>query len=229
MNARILPIAALLALGALLAGAAGVAAAQAPQPGTTTAVAPPATVVAPHAAEAAPPAAAANVSPDYIIGPGDTLQIFVWRNPELSTSVPVRPDGKVSTPLIEDMVAVGKTPSELARDMEARLGEYIRSPQVNVIVTTPLSAFSRITVIGQVKTPGDVPYRDGMTVLDVVLAAGGLSEFAAGNRAKLVRKNAAGKTTEKRVRLEDLLKKGKLKENVNVLPGDVLIVPESFF
>lgn len=229
MNARILPIAALLALGALLAGAAGVAAAQAPQPGTTTAVAPPATVVAPHAAEAAPPAAAANVSPDYIIGPGDTLQIFVWRNPELSTSVPVRPDGKVSTPLIEDMVAVGKTPSELARDMEARLGEYIRSPQVNVIVTTPLSAFSRITVIGQVKTPGDVPYRDGMTVLDVVLAAGGLADFAAGNRAKLVRKNAAGKTTEKRVRLEDLLKKGKLKENVNVLPGDVLIVPESFF
>lgn len=170
-----------------------------------------------------------TVSPDYIIGPGDTLQIFVWRNPELSSSVPVRPDGKVSTPLIEDMVAVGKTPSQLARDMETRLGEYIRSPQVNVIVTNPQSAFSRITVIGQVGSPGDVPFREGMTVLDVVLAAGGLGEFAAGNRAKLVRKDAAGKTTEKRVRLEDLLKKGKLKENVNVLPGDVLIVPESFF
>ncbi|HQX80053.1 MAG TPA: polysaccharide export protein, partial [Steroidobacteraceae bacterium] len=165
----------------------------------------------------------------YIIGPGDTIQVFVWRNPELSVSVPVRPDGKVSTPLIEDMVAVGKTPSELARDMETKLAEYIRSPQVNVIVTNPQSAFSKITVVGQVTNPGAVPYREGMTALDVVLAVGGLAEFAAGNRAKLVRKDAKGKAVEKRVRLEDLLKKGKLKENIPMMPGDVLIVPESFF
>ncbi len=143
--------------------------------------------------------------------------------------MPVRPDGKVSTPLIEDLVAVGKTPSELARDMEAKLAEYIRSPQVNVIVTNPQSSFSKITVVGQVTNPGAVPYREGMTALDVVLAVGGLAEFAAGNRAKLVRKDAKGKTVEKRVRLEDLLKKGRLKENVDMMPGDVLIVPESFF
>lgn len=185
------------------------------------------TPAAPTAAPAAPPAA--STGPDYIIGPGDTIQVFVWRNPELSVSVPVRPDGKVSTPLIEDMVAVGKTPSELARHMEARLAEYIRSPQVNVIVTNPQSAFSKITVVGQVASPGTVPYREGMTALDVVLAVGGLAEFAAGNRAKLVRKDAKGKMVEKRVRLEDLLKKGKLKENIPMMPGDVLIVPESFF
>ncbi|MBV6416832.1 MAG: Polysialic acid transport protein KpsD [Steroidobacteraceae bacterium] len=177
----------------------------------------------------APSSAQAPASPDYIIGPGDTIQVFVWRNPELSVVVPVRPDGKVSTPLVEDMVAVGKTPSQLARDMETRLAEYIRSPQVNVIVTQPQSAFSKITVVGQVRTPGEVPYRKGMTVLDVVLASGGLAEFAAGNRAKLVRKDTSGKPVEKRVRLEDLMKKGRLKENVAMMPGDVLIVPESYF
>lgn len=181
----------------------------------------------PAAPAAAPPAA--TTGPDYLIGPGDTIQVFVWRNPELSVSVPVRPDGKVSTPLIEDLVAVGKTPSQLARDMEAKLAEYIRSPQVNVIVTNPQSSFSKITVVGQVTTPGAVPYREGMTALDVVLAVGGLAEFAAGNRAKLVRKDANGKTVEKRVRLDDLVKKGRLKENVDMMPGDVLIVPESFF
>ena len=127
------------------------------------------------------------------------------------------------------MVAVGKTPSELARDMEAKLAEYIRSPQVNVIVTNPQSSFSKITVVGQVTNPGAVPYREGMTALDVVLAVGGLAEFAAGNRAKLVRKDANGKAVERRLRLDDLLKKGRLKENVNMMPGDVLIVPESFF
>ena len=187
-----------------------------------------------HAASQAAPTAdvalpAATTGPDYIIGPGDTIQIFVWRNPELSVVVPVRPDGKVSAPLIEDMVAVGKTPSDLARDIEAKLAEYIRTPQVNVIVTNPQSSFSKITVVGQVRTPGSVPYREGMTVMDVVLASGGLAEFAAGNRAKLVRKDANGKTVEKRVRLEDLMKKGRLKENVAMMPGDVLIVPESYF
>lgn len=204
-------------------------------PGLLLALVTGATIAAQAPPAAAPPAApqestpAAATGPDYLIGPGDTIQVFVWRNPELSVVVPVRPDGKVSTPLIEDMVAVGKTPSELARDMETKLAEYIRSPQVNVIVTNAQSAFSKITVVGQVTNPGVVPYREGMTVMDVVLAVGGLAEFAAGNRAKLVRKDAKGKAVERRVRLEDLLKKGRLKENVDVMPGDVLIVPESFF
>ncbi|MGD9597459.1 MAG: XrtA/PEP-CTERM system exopolysaccharide export protein [Steroidobacteraceae bacterium] len=201
----------------------GLAAAQTDPPAPATATAAPAQA----APDTTPPAE--TTGPDYIIGPGDTIQIFVWRNPELSVVVPVRPDGKISAPLIEDMVAVGKTPSDLARDIEAKLAEYIRTPQVNVIVTNPQSAFSKITVVGQVGTPGSVPYREGMTVMDVVLASGGLAEFAAGNRAKLVRKDANGKTVEKRVRLEDLMKKGRLKENVEMMPGDVLIVPESFF
>ena len=181
------------------------------------------------AEDAAPAAAAEGVAPNYIIGPGDTIQIFVWRNPELSTTVPVRPDGKVSTPLVEDLVAVGKTPSELARDIEVRLAEYIRSPQVNIIVTNPMSRFSEVKVIGQVGSPGAVPYRDGMTLLDVILEVGGLSEFAAGNRAKLVRKDENGKTREIKVKLESLVKKGKLEENLEVKPGDMIVVPESYF
>lgn len=171
---------------------------------------------------------ATTVSPDYIIGPGDSLQVFVWRSPELSTTVPVRPDGKISTPLVEDMIAVGKTPSQLARDIEKVLGEYIRSPQVNVIVSVPVSAFSQIKVIGQVTNPQSMPYREGMRVLDVVLAAGGLAEFAAGNRAKVVRKED-GKEKEIRVKLDDLINKGQMKHNLALRPGDVLVVPESYF
>lgn len=182
----------------------------------------------PDAVEA-PPASPPGVGPEYLIGPGDMLQIFVWREPELSTGVPVRPDGKISTPLVEDLVAVGKTPSQLAREVEARLREYIRSPQVNIIVTNAQSAFSKITVIGKVAKPGAVPYRDGMTVLEVVSAAGGLAPFAAGNRSKLVRKDDKGNTKETRVKLDDLVNKGSLKENMEVKPGDVLIVPESYF
>jgi len=176
-----------------------------------------------------PQMAQSAVGDDYVIGPGDTIQVFVWRNPELSTTVPVRPDGKVSTPLVEDMVAVGKTPSQLARAIEARLAEYVRSPQVNVIVTNPQSAYSKITVVGNVSRPGTIPYREGMTVLDVVLASGGLSQFAAGNRAKLVRQEPGGKTREIKVRLDDLVKKGKIKDNIEVRPGDLLVVPESYF
>jgi polysaccharide biosynthesis/export protein len=184
------------------------------------------------AADVAAPTAVSqpvDVGTNYIVGPGDTIQIFVWRNPELSTSVPVRPDGKISTPLVEDVVAVGKTPTQLARDIETRLSEYIRNPQVNVIVTGARSAFSQITVIGKVREPKSVPYREGMTLLDVVLAVGGLDQFAAGNRAKLVRKGADGKNVEKRVKLADLVKEGKLRENLPVKPGDVLLVPESRF
>ena len=177
---------------------------------------------------AMPPMAATSVAPDYRIGPGDTLQIFVWRNPELTQSVPVRPDGKISTPLVEDMVAVGKTPSQLARDIERVLAEYIRSPQVNVIVSNPVSAFSQVKVIGQVVNPQSVPFREGMRVLDVILAAGGLTEFAAGNRGKIVRK-VDGKDTELRVKVDDLVNKGAMKYNLELRPGDVVVVPQSFF
>lgn len=179
------------------------------------------------AARAGAPASQ-EVSPSYLIGPGDTLQIFVWRNPELTTTVPVRPDGKITTPLVQDMVAVGKTPSQLSRDIEAVLAEYIRSPQVNVIVSNPVSAFSQVKVIGQVTTPQSIPYREGMRVLDAVLAAGGLGQFAAGNRAKIVRTDN-GKQTEIRVRLDDLINKGDMKHNLELKPGDVLVVPETFF
>ena len=168
------------------------------------------------------------VGPDYIIGPGDTLQIFVWRNPELSVQVPVRPDGKISTPLVEDMVAVGKTPPQLARDMETVLGEYVRSPKVNIIVTTAASAFSLVKVVGQVAHPQALPYREGMTVLDAVLEVGGLGQFASGNRSRIVR-TVNGKETVIHVKLEDLMNNGAVKENVALKPGDVLVVPQSLF
>jgi polysaccharide export outer membrane protein len=165
---------------------------------------------------------------DYIIGPGDSLQIFVWRNAELSTTVPVRPDGKISTPLVEDMIAVGKTPSALARDIEAALSEYIRVPRVNVIVTDAVSTFSQVRVLGQVITPQPVPYREGMTVLDAVLAVGGLGEFAAGNRGKIVRV-VDGRPQEIKVRIGDLIEKGDVSQNLPLKPGDILVVPESRF
>jgi len=186
----------------------------------------PAASVAPPPAIPAPPAPAADVSPNYIVGPGDTLQIFVWRNPELSTTVPVRPDGKITTPLVQDMVAVGKTPSELGRDIEKVLEEYIRSPQVNIIVSNPVSAFSQIKVVGQVTTPQSMAFREGMTVLDAVLAAGGLGPYAAGNRAKVVRQ-VSGKQQEIKIKLNDLVNKGAMKHNIKLQPGDVLVVPES--
>jgi polysaccharide export outer membrane protein len=178
---------------------------------------------APATPAAAPPP---DVSPNYIVGPGDTLQIFVWRNPELSTTVPVRPDGKITTPLVQDMVAVGKTPSELARDIEKVLEEFIRSPQVNIIVSNPVSAFSQIKVVGQVSTPQSMAFREGMTVLDAVLASGGLAPYAAGNRAKVVRQ-VNGKQTEIKIKLNDLVNKGAMKHNIKLQPGDVLVVPES--
>jgi polysaccharide export outer membrane protein len=176
----------------------------------------------------APPKEDDNAS-KYIIGPGDTLQVFVWRNPELSTTAAVRPDGKISTPLAEDIVAVGKTPSQLARDMEKALSNYVRSPTVNIIVTSAISTFSQVKVVGQVARPSAVAYREGMTVMDVVLAVGGLSEFAAGNRAKIVRSAADGKQQEIPVKLANLLNKGDMKQNVALKPGDVLVVPQSRF
>jgi polysaccharide biosynthesis/export protein len=183
-------------------------------------------VPAPQSPEAVPPAQ--TVGPQYIIGPGDVLQVFVWRNPELSMSVPVRPDGKISTPLVQDMVAVGKTPTQLARDVEVVLSEYVRSPQVNIIVTDPVSTFSQVKVIGQVVRPQAIPYREGMTLLDLVLQAGGVSQFAAANRTKVVRMEN-GKHKEIKVKLGDLLQKGDLKHNVMMRPGDVVVIPETRF
>jgi len=164
----------------------------------------------------------------YQIGPGDVLQVFVWRNPELTVSVPVRPDGKISTPLVEDMVAIGKTPTQLARDVETVLGEYIRSPQVSIIVMTPQSQFSQVKVVGQVARPAPLPYRSGMTVLDAVLAAGGMTQFAAGNRTKIVR-TENGKQVEIKVKLDDIVNDGDIKQNVEVRPGDLIVVPESWW
>lgn len=172
--------------------------------------------------------ASSTVDNDYVIGPGDTIQIFVWRNPEISTTVPVRPDGKITTPLVQDMVAVGKTPSQLARDIEKVLVIYVKSPQVNVIVTQPLSVFSQVKVIGEVERPQSVPFREGMTVLDAILAVGGLGQYAAGNRAKIVRKQG-NKTEEIRVKLSSLVNGGDMRQNLKLKPGDVLVVPESRF
>jgi polysaccharide export outer membrane protein len=181
-----------------------------------------------------PPSTAAPADPlpdgaaQYLIGPGDQLQIFVWNHPELSPIVPVRPDGRISTPLVENMVAVSKTPTQLARDIEAVLTEYVRSPKVNVIVTQAQSAFSQVKVVGQVAHPQAVPFHEGMTVLDVVLQVGGLAQYAAGNRARIVR-TENGKTQEIRVRLVDLTQKGDMKQNLAVKPGDVLVIPQALF
>ncbi len=187
---------------------------------------PPVAAPAPATPVPGPAASHPSVGASYVVGPGDTIQVFVWRNPELSTTVPVRPDGKITTPLVQDMVAVGKTPSQLSRDIETVLQEYIRSPQVNVIVTNPVSAFSQIKVVGQVQSPQSMAFREGMTVLDAVLASGGLAPFAAGNRAKVVRE-VDGKQTEIKIKLANLVNKGDMKHNIKLMPGDVLVVPES--
>ena len=195
---------------------------------------PPATAEPAATAEVTPPAAAPvapagpAVGADYVIGPGDTLQVFVWRNPELTTTVPVRPDGKITTPLVQDMVAIGKTPSLLAKDIEVVLQEFIRSPQVNVIVTIPVSAFSQVQVVGQVSQPKSLPYREGMRVLDAVLACGGLTDYAAGNRSRIVRARKDAKPLELKVRVNDLINKGDISSNLELKPGDVLVIPQSF-
>src|SRR5580698_8843678 len=176
---------------------------------------------------AAPPAGAVT-NPDYLIGPGDRLQVYVWQNQDLSVTVPVRQDGKVSTPLVEDMQAAGKTASTLARDVEKVLSEYVRSPKVNVFVLEAVSAFSQVKVTGQVKTPQALPYHEGMTVLDAILAAGGLTDFAAGNRARVVR-TVEGKQQEIKVRLDKLLNSGDMSQNVALRPGDVILIPQSRF
>jgi polysaccharide export outer membrane protein len=165
----------------------------------------------------------------YLIGPGDTLQVFVWGQPDLSVTVPVRPDGRVSTPLIEDIEAVGKTPTELAREMERVLSEFVRSPEVNVIVQNFVGTFAgQVRVLGQAAQPRAVPYRERMTLLDVMIEVGGLTRFAAGNRAKVVR-NVDGRSVEIRVKLDDLLNRGRIEENIPMQPGDIVIIPEAVF
>jgi polysaccharide export outer membrane protein len=188
----------------------------------------PATPPASEPSDAQAPPPTEESASQYIIGPGDSLQVFVWRNAELSTTVPVRPDGKISTPLVENMVAVGKTPTLLARDMERVLAEYVRSPKVNIIVVQAVSTYSQVKVVGQVGKPGAIPFREGLTVLDVVLQVGGLGPYAAGNRAKIMR-NENGKSREIRVKLADLMNGGDMKQNVPIKPGDVIVVPQTFF
>lgn len=171
----------------------------------------------------------ASKAPDYLIGPLDQLEVFVWRAPELSTKVTVRPDGRISTPLVEDMVAAGKTPSRLAKDLESALSQYVKTPQVTVIVSDFSSTFDQqVRVLGEAQKPIALPFQSGMTVLDVMVAVGGLTEFAAGNRAVLIRGQGADRQSY-RLRLDDLLRKGKISANVPVMPGDVILIPESLF
>ena len=166
---------------------------------------------------------------DYRIGAGDSLKIFVWRNEDLSTQVVVRPDGKISMPLVNDMVAAGKTPSELTEDLTRVLSEYVRNPKVNVIVTGFVGTFGdQIRVVGEAGHPKIIPYRAGMTLLDVMLEAGGLAEHASGNSAKVLR-SFGGKNQKISVRLNNLLYKGDITQNITMLPGDVVVVPLSIF
>ena len=176
--------------------------------------------------EAASAGSGEKTSPLYIIGPRDSLQIFVWRNPELTTSVTVRPDGKVTVPLIEDLQAAGNTPTQLAREIEKQLEQYVQSPVVSVIMGGFVGPYDQqIRVVGEATNPQAIAYNEHMTALDLMIAVGGLTDFAAGNRAVLVRQGQGSF----RVRLDDLIKDGDVSANVPVMPGDVLIIPESWF
>ena len=176
----------------------------------------------------AAPSKASTPDYNYIVGPGDMLNITVWRNPELSQTVPVRPDGQVSTPLVDGLVAQGKTSAQIARDVEKELSKYVRDPVVTVIVTSFVGPYSeQIRVVGEAAKPQFLPYKQKMTVLDVLIAAGGLTDFADGNRATLVRTSEGNKRYN--VRLSDLVKRGDIDANVDVLPGDILIIPQGWF
>jgi len=175
------------------------------------------------------PGVAPPTSPDYLIGPNDNLTVFVWRNPDLTITVPVRPDGRISVPLIDDLQAAGKTPTSLARDVEKLLGKYVQDPVVTVIVTQFNGPFAQqVRVIGEAARPQALPFRENMSVLDVMIQVGGLTPFAAGNRALLVRSRDGSEKTY-RLRLADLVKDGDVSANVDVLPGDVVIIPQSWF
>lgn len=171
----------------------------------------------------------AYVGHDYLVGPGDMVDIIVWRNPEVSMSVPVRPDGKITTPLVEDLPASGKTSTQLARDIEEALSKYIQQPVVTVVVTEFIGPYSeQIRVIGEAAKPQALPYREQMTLMDVLIAVGGVTEFAAGNRSRVIR-NVDGKQQQFSVRLDDLIRDGDITANVPMRQGDVLVIPESYF
>lgn len=165
----------------------------------------------------------------YLIGPGDTLNILVWRNPELSMVVPVRPDGKLTTPLVEDLSATGKTASQLAREIEKELSKYIQNPVVTVVVTNFVGPYSeQIRVIGEASKPQALPYRANMTLLDVMIAVGGITDFAAGNKASILRRNGS-QSEQFGVRIQDLIRGGDLSANLKMRPGDVVVIPQSAF
>ncbi len=177
-----------------------------------------------------PPAPQAAASPDYLykIGPGDGVNVVVWRNPELSTSVTVRPDGRITAPLIEDLPALGKDPTTLARDIEKALAKYIRDPVVTVIVAGYIGPYpEQIRVVGEAAKPQSLPYKQGMTMLDLMIVVGGLTDFADGNKATILRTSEGGKQYS--VRLRDLIKRGDISANVEVKPGDILLIPQSWF
>jgi polysaccharide biosynthesis/export protein len=178
-----------------------------------------------------PPAPPASSLPsaEYRIGPGDSLNIFVWRNPELTVTVPVRPDGRVSIPLVEDVVAIGKTPTALAREYEQRLGKYIREPLVTVIVSGFVGPIpDQVRIIGEAAQPRSLPYRADMTVLDAMIAVGGLTRYAAGNDSVLIR-TVNGVQTTYAVHLRDLVRDGDISSNVALQAGDILIIPQRLF
>ena len=166
----------------------------------------------------------------YYIGVDDVLEVNVWRNPEISVTVPVRPDGKISVPLVGDVQAGGKMPMIVAKDIKEKLTKYIREPQVTVILTELRSHefVSRVRITGAVQSPVSLPYRQGMTVLDAILQAGGLNEFASANSGRLYRKNKNG-TMQYDVYLKDILNSGELETNYELMPGDIISVPERFF
>lgn len=174
------------------------------------------------------PATASTEDYSYIIGPGDNINIIVWRNPELSMSVPVRPDGKFSTPLIDELVAQGKNSVEIAREIEKMLSKYVRDPVVTVIVTGFVGPYDQqIRVVGEAARPQVLSYKQKMSLLDVMIAVGGLTDFAAGNDATILR--TADSNKQYSVRLKDLIKRGDISANVEMKPGDILIIPQSFF
>jgi len=173
------------------------------------------------------PREAATSDYKYIIGPLDTVNIVVWRNPELTTSVPVRPDGRITTPLAEDVPAIGRSPSQLARDIEKSLANFVREPAVTVVVTGFQGPYNQqVRIIGEAAKPAALPYRTGMTLLDAMIQVGGLTDFANGNGAVLVR---PGEGKQYGVRLRDLIGRGEIDANVDLLPGDVIIIPQSWF
>ncbi|HKR24866.1 MAG TPA: XrtA/PEP-CTERM system exopolysaccharide export protein [Allosphingosinicella sp.] len=167
----------------------------------------------------------------YIIGPLDEITIFVWRNPELSANVQVRPDGRITTPLVTDMLAVGKTPAQLADDIRQALVQFIQEPLVSVILNRPQGTFSQqIRIVGATARPAAIPYRANMTLVDAMIAVGGLSEFAAGDRARLIRTDrATGQQRQYDLRIASLMRRGDARANVRLEPGDVIIIPESMF